>query len=222
MSFEPPSPQLFSFNSPQGMCPECSGLGQIYTFDPARLISAPGRSFQQGCIELLGAWRDLGRWRRHIFRGVAEFLERKHGLEPGSVLETAWEELDPKAQRALLWGTGSQHIAFTWRSGPSGYKWGGAFEGIIPKLLSQYRTTRSRLQRRQLEKYMCVLGCQRCGGRRLNAQAAAVTLTSAAPEWRGRREQSLPELWRRRSSTPRSFSSRWSWTPTGRPSPSRR
>ena len=46
-----------------------------------------------------------------------------------------------KLQHALLWGTGDEHITFTWRSGPSGYKWGGTFEGIIPKLLAQYRTT---------------------------------------------------------------------------------
>ena len=134
-SFEPPSPQLFSFNSPQGMCPECSGLGQIYTFDPQRLIPNPSRSFQQGCIELLGKWREMGRWKRHIFRGVAETLERKHGLPPGSVLETAWEELDERVRHALLWGTGDEHVTFTWRGGASGYKWGGPFEGIVPKLL---------------------------------------------------------------------------------------
>ena len=105
-SFEPPSPQLFSFNSPQGMCPECSGLGQIYSFDPQRLIPDPSRSFQQGCIELLGKWREMGRWKRHIFRGVAETLERRYGLLPGAVLETAWEELDERVRQALLWGTG--------------------------------------------------------------------------------------------------------------------
>jgi excinuclease ABC subunit A len=179
-SFEPPSPQLFSFNSPQGMCPECSGLGQIYSFDPQRLIPEPSRSFQQGCIELLGKWRDMGRWKRHIFRGVAETLERKHGLSPGTVLETAWEELDERVRHALLWGTGDEHVTFTWRGGVSGYKWGGPFEGIIPKLLAQYRNTRSRPQRRQLEKYMRILGCERCHGRRLNAQACAVTITTAA------------------------------------------
>ncbi len=194
-SFEPPSPQLFSFNSPQGMCPECSGLGQIYTFDPERLIPDASRSFQQGCIELLGKWKEMGRWKRHIFRGVAEALERKHGLSPGTVLETAWEELDEKVRQALLWGTGDEHITFTWRGGASGYKWGGPFEGIVPKLLAQYRNTRSRPQRRQLEKYMRILGCGRCQGRRLNAQACAVTLTTAA-ELAGQHEQSLPEVCR--------------------------
>jgi excinuclease ABC subunit A len=194
LSFEPPSPQLFSFNSPQGMCPECGGLGQIYSFDPQRLVPDPSRSFQQGCIELVGSWRQMGRWRRHIYRGVAETLERKYGLEPGTVLETAWEELDRRLQNALLWGTGEEHITFTWRSGPSGNKWGGKFEGVIPKLLAQYRTTRSRPQRRQLEKYMRILGCGRCGGQRLNPQARAVTLTTASEKFREKPGRSLPQV----------------------------
>jgi excinuclease ABC subunit A len=194
LSFEPPSPQLFSFNSPQGMCPECSGLGQIYTFDPERLVPDPGRSFQQGCIELVGSWREMGRWRRHIFRGVAELLERKHALPAGTVLETAWEELDSRVQHALLWGTGDEHVTFTWRSGPSGYKWGGKFEGVIPKLLSQYRTTKSRPQRRQLEKYMCILGCDSCHGARLNPQARAFTVTSRQPKFHERPQRTLPEV----------------------------
>jgi excinuclease ABC subunit A len=194
LSFEPPSPQLFSFNSPQGMCPECSGLGQIYTFDPQRLIPNPARSFQQGCIELVGTWREMGRWRRHLYRGVAEMLERKYAWPTGTILETAWEELDQKAQHALLWGTGDEHVTFTWRNGPSGYKWGGKFEGIIPKLLSQYRTTKSRPQRRQLEKYMCILGCGRCHGTRLNPQAGAFTVTSRQPKFADRPQRSLPEV----------------------------
>ena len=54
ISFSPPTPQMFSFNSPQGMCDNCDGLGRVYTFDPDLLISDPSRSFQQGCFELLG------------------------------------------------------------------------------------------------------------------------------------------------------------------------
>ncbi len=193
VSFEPPSPQLFSFNSPQGMCLECNGLGEIYTFDPARLVPDPGKSFQQGCIELIGNWRDLGRWRRHIYSGVAETLERLHGLEAGTILETAWEELDPKFQNALLWGTGDQHITYTWRGGAHGHKWGGKFEGIIPRLLSQYKSSNSRLQRRALEKYMNVVPCGFCEGQRLNRQARSVTLTTAAPDFEGR-QRTLPEV----------------------------
>jgi excinuclease ABC subunit A len=193
-SFEPPSPQLFSFNSPQGMCPECSGLGEIYSFDPDKLVPDPTRNFQQGCVELVGKWRDMGRWKRHVFRGAAELLERKFKLPDGSVLETAWEELDPRAQQGLMWGTGDEHVTFTWRSGSSGYKWGGKFEGIIPKLLEQYRNTRSRPQRRQLEKYMRTLGCGRCNGQRLNPQACSVTIATASEKFAEKRELSLPNV----------------------------
>ena len=194
LSFVPPEPQLFSFNSPRGMCPECSGLGEIYSFDPDLLIPDPSRSFQQGCIELIGAWRGMGRWRRHIYRGVAKTLERKAGLPAGTILETAWEELDPKLQQAMLWGTGDEHITFTWRSGPSGYKWGGKYEGIVPKLLEKYRTTHSRPQRRQLEKYMRVIDCGHCNGARLNPQARAVTLTTRSDKFGDRPERSLPDV----------------------------
>ncbi|MEE9602111.1 MAG: excinuclease ABC subunit UvrA, partial [Thermoguttaceae bacterium] len=194
ISFEPPSPQLFSFNSPQGMCLECDGLGEIYGFDPERLIPDPGRSFQQGCFELIGSWRQMGRWRRHIYRGVAETLERHYELEQGTVLETAWEELDAVVQDALLYGTGDMHITYTWRRGTAGSKWGGDFEGIIPKLLGQYRNTKSRPQRRQLEKYMRVLGCGHCKGWRLNPQASAVTLESTSEKFQDRTELSLPEV----------------------------
>jgi len=193
ISFEPPSPQLFSFNSPQGMCLECDGLGEIYSFDPDLLIPDPSRSFQQGCFELIGNWRHMGRWRRHIYRGVAETLERYYELEPGFVLETAWEELEEDIQQCMLWGT-ELHVTYTWRRGASGSKWGGDFEGIIPKLLEQYRNTKSRPQRRQLEKYMRVLGCTHCKGQRLNPQASAVTLETTSKKFAEKPQYSLPEL----------------------------
>src|SRR5580704_12347448 len=73
-SYEPPSPQLFSFNNPQGMCPECDGLGASYTFDPDLLIPDPGLSFFDGAIPLVGRMRGMGRWRRHTFEGLAQTL----------------------------------------------------------------------------------------------------------------------------------------------------
>ncbi len=112
------------------------------------------------------------------------------------MLETAWEELDPAVRQKLLWGTGDEHITFTWRSGPSGYKWGGKFEGVVPKLLSQYRTTHSRVQRRMLEKYMNVVGCAACGRERLNPQARAVTLTSRSPRFAEKPQRTLPGVCR--------------------------
>src|SRR5437667_5359114 len=74
-SYEPPSPQLFSFNSPHGMCPDCDGLGSQYTFDPDLLIPDPSLSFFDGAILLVGKIPEMGRWRRHIFEGVAKTLD---------------------------------------------------------------------------------------------------------------------------------------------------
>ena len=192
LSFEPPSPQLFSFNSPQGMCPQCDGLGEVYGFDPTLMIPNPARSFKQGCIELLGPWNDMGRWKRHIYQGVADTLEHKLSLEAGTILETAWEELDAELQRQLLFGTGDLHITYTWRNGPSGHKYGGTYEGIIPELTSKYKQSQSGMQRRQLEKYMRVLDCVGCHGARLNPQARAVLIATKS----GKLEKtlSLPQI----------------------------
>ncbi len=116
-SFDPPSPQLFSFNSPRGMCAECDGLGEIFTFDPKLLIPDPSLSLHDGCVELLGKWKDLGRWRRHIFQGVADTIERVRELPTETMLKSAWSNLPESLQRLWLWGTGSQHITLPARRG---------------------------------------------------------------------------------------------------------
>src|SRR5258705_7282996 len=96
ISFDEPTPQLFSFNSPSGMCLTCDGLGELFSFDADRLVPDNTKSFEQGCIELIGSWKDLGRWKRHIYRGVAEMMERKLGLDEGMLLEKPWRELTKK------------------------------------------------------------------------------------------------------------------------------
>ncbi len=194
ISFEPPSPQLFSFNSPQGMCPQCDGLGEIYGFDPERLVPNPDLSFAQGAIEIVGAWSDMGRWRRHIYHGVADTMERRRGIPSGTMLETPWQKLDPELQQLWLYGTGEEHITFTWRGGPHGMKYGGKFEGIIPKLLSGHRNTKSKMQRRQFEKYMRIVSCEGCNGARLNPQARSVTLTTTHRKFAEQPSRSLPEV----------------------------
>jgi excinuclease ABC subunit A len=194
LSFDPPTPQLFSFNSPQGMCLACDGLGEVYSFDPERLISDSKRSFKQGCFELIGPWRDLGRWKRHLYDGIAEALERKHSLEAGTVLDTPWDDLPAEIRQQLLFGSGDLHVTYTWKHGSGVHKYGGTFEGIIPELLGKYRNSKSGMQRRQLEKYMRVIGCGSCGGKRLNEQARAVTLTSRHASFADRASLSLPQI----------------------------
>src|SRR4029077_1473260 len=65
LSYEPPSPQMFSFNSPHGMCRECDGLGTRYTFDADLLVPDAAKSLWDGAAPLIGPVRAMGRWRRH-------------------------------------------------------------------------------------------------------------------------------------------------------------
>jgi excinuclease ABC subunit A len=166
-SYDPPSPQLFSFNSPHGMCPGCDGLGSQFTFDPDLLIPDPSVSFFDGAIALVGKLREMGRWRRHIFEGVAGTL--------GIDLQTPWRDLPEQHRQWLLFGSGDRHITFEWKQ-RVGHVWkhGGKWGGVIPQLLSSFKKTAAGPRRLQLEKYMRVVRCPICQGQRLNAQARAV------------------------------------------------
>ena len=194
LSFPPPTPQLFSFNSPQGMCPECDGLGERFSFAPDLLIPNPKLSFRQGAIATLESWKDLGRWRRHIYQGVADTMERLHGLPAGHLLDTPWKDLDPRWQKVWLDGTGDQHITFTWRGGSAPLKYGGKFGGIVPELLTKHRTSKSAPHQRMLEHFMRTLPCSACSGQRLNRQARSVRITSNHPLFASRPPLSLPEV----------------------------
>jgi excinuclease ABC subunit A len=166
-SYEPPTPQLFSFNSPQGMCLDCDGLGYRYSFDPDLLIPDPGLSFYEGAIPIIGALRGMGRWRKHIFEGVAKTL--------GIDLKKPWRALPSEQRDLLLHGSGERHITYEWKMrGGAIWKHGGKWEGIIPQLLSSFKKTAAGPRRLQLEKYMRVMRCPACQGQRLNPQARAV------------------------------------------------
>lgn len=194
VSFEPPSPQLFSFNSPHGMCMQCDGLGEQFSFDPDLLIPDPSKSFKQGAIELVGPWREMGRWRRHIYQGVADTMEHALNLPKGVMLETPWRDLEPQLKDLWLWGTGDRHITFTWKGGAAPVKYGGTFEGVIPSLMAKHRQAKSRMKIRQLEKYMRSMRCPACKGARLNPQARAVKIATNHPRFQDAPLKSLPEI----------------------------
>ncbi len=178
IGFEPPSPQLFSFNSPLGMCLECNGLGTKYDFVLDRLIPDPSKSVAKGAIELLGRVRKIGRWRRHLVLGGIAHIEKKLGLAEGELLETPWEDVDEEPRKLFLYGTGSEHVTYTWRHSGGLWKHGGTWDGVVADLLKSYHDTRNPMRRRQLEKYMEFVDCPACGTERLNEQARNVFLTS--------------------------------------------
>ena len=175
LSFDPPSPQLFSFNSPQGMCPSCDGLGVRHDFDPALLVPDPSLSVWNGAIEPLGPVKGLGKWKRHLFEGVAANLEAdKDGPPPGAMLKGRWDDLDPKWQNAWLYGTGDRLIVHRWKNRGKGWSHTDQWAGVATDLMVKFQGANGGPHRAQLEPYMRSRTCPECRGARLNPRARAV------------------------------------------------
>ncbi len=170
IGFETPSPQLFSFNSPTGMCLTCDGMGAIYDFDPELLVPDPSLSFFDPCIAPMR--KRPGRWRRHIYEGVARHV--------GFDIHLPWGRLPQKARDALLYGTGDEHITFEWRYRGGVWKHGGTFEGVMAELRSWYRKAKANFVCAYYEKYMSRRDCPDCRGARLNAQARNIRIGEKA------------------------------------------
>ena len=182
ISYDQPSPQLFSFNSPQGMCQDCQGLGIRYDFATDRLVPDDSLTIQKGAIVVLGKLSSVGKWRKHILKGVARAIELDLELAEDSFFKTKWRDLPAEAKRLFLYGLGSRNITFAYRSGGGVWKRGGTYAGFIPELLDEYRKTRNPMRRVQLEKYMHETGCASCAGSRLNKQAGSYRITSKSSQ----------------------------------------
>src|SRR5690606_33422717 len=105
ISYAPPSPQLFSFNSPLGMCKDCTGLGMRHDLLLDRLITAPEKSISQGAFDLLPSLKKIGKWRRHILKGAADAIEQDVGLIDGILFKHPWQDLPERARQLFLYGT---------------------------------------------------------------------------------------------------------------------
>ena len=166
ISFEPPTPQMMSFNSPSGMCETCDGLGELLDFDPDLMVPDAKLSFWGPCIAPMRT--RIGRWRRHIYEGVARAV--------GFDINRPWRELPKKARDALLFGTGDRHISFEWKWSGGVWRHGDTFGGVMGELREKYRKARSAFVRTYYEKYMRRGACPDCAGARLTRQALAVRL----------------------------------------------
>jgi excinuclease ABC subunit A len=180
VSYSTPEPQLFSFNSPQGACPTCEGLGDIYGIDPAKLVTAQEKSLRKGALGVLGSFRDMPRWLRRLLTGVAAHAEAKRKFPDGTLLDTPWEDLTALQKKIWLNGTGMEEINLVWRRGRAERGAKTKFEGILALLANRWRNAKSGIIRRMLEKLMSVTPCHDCQGARLSAQARAVRIQTAA------------------------------------------
>jgi excinuclease ABC subunit A len=179
ISYEPPSPQLFSFNSPLGMCPDCTGLGQRHEILMEKLVADETKSLSQGALHLLGPFKKIGRWRKHILQGIGRAIEQDCGLPEATFYKTKWKDLPEAARNLFLNGMGDRHITFAWRHRGGVWKHGGTHGGLLPELHDEFIKGKNPMRRRQIEKYMDVVTCSACRGERLNAQARNVRIGSS-------------------------------------------
>ena len=158
------TPRLFSFNSPYGACPECSGLGTLMGVDPGKVIADPELSIDQGAV---APWPSSARsWRMRMIRTLA--------TELGFSLDQPWRELPAEAREAILYGSEGREMTFELSGKKSSYQWRGTYEGVVPLLERRHRETESASVRAEIEKYMSVHACPACDGRRLRPEALAV------------------------------------------------
>ncbi|MDF9408174.1 excinuclease ABC subunit UvrA [Pelotomaculum isophthalicicum JI] len=158
------TPRLFSFNSPYGACPECTGLGFKKEIDPDLVIPDRRKSIAGGAIE---GW-SKGGYSYQFLEGVA----RHYGFN----LDTPVHELAPEHLNIILYGTGSDRIHFILQNDFYGrrHEMYVPFEGVINNLSRRYKETASEHQREEIENYMSSRPCPACGGARLKPEVLAV------------------------------------------------
>ncbi|MFP4348044.1 MAG: excinuclease ABC subunit UvrA [Desulfococcaceae bacterium] len=158
------TPAGFSFNSPQGACTRCDGLGATTEFDPDLIIPDPDLSLREGAV---APWAN-----RHSVHFM-EFLDALTG-HYGADIHTPYADLPAALKEALLYGSKGEEITFYFERKNRKITYRKAFEGIIPKMERRYVETDSQSVREEIQHYMNFRPCPECGGDRLNPAARSV------------------------------------------------
>ena len=161
-------PRSFSFNSPHGACPACTGLGIRLEFAMDRVIPDRSRSIPDGAV---APWRSLPTelsWRLKTTKAIMD----AHGWD----YHAAVRDLPPDALDHLLHAERTERVEVRYRHERGENAYVATFEGIITNLERRYRDTESEYVRTELQKFMVERPCPTCGGRRLRPEALAVTI----------------------------------------------
>ena len=166
-------PRLFSFNSPQGACATCDGIGHVTVFDPQRVVGFPSLSLASGAVK---GWDRRNSYTFTLLESVAKHYRFD--------IDTPFDALPAAIQQVLLYGSGSEDISFTYAAETSAraVRRKHPFEGIIPTLERRYRETDSALVREDLARYQNPKPCPDCNGTRLRREARHVFLQGAGDE----------------------------------------
>ena len=159
------TPRLFSFNSPYGACPRCSGLGVLLEIDENKIVPDRNKSIEDGAIAI---WKEgAENWRIRQIHTLAKHYRFS--------LTTPWHKLSEKARNCILYGS-EDKIKFEFQGSDSSYHYTGNYEGLVPMLKRRYHESDNDDIREEIERFMTPKKCPECGGRRLKPEALAVTV----------------------------------------------
>ncbi|MCC7380412.1 MAG: excinuclease ABC subunit UvrA [Deltaproteobacteria bacterium] len=162
-------PRTFSFNSPHGACPECSGLGEIARFDPERVVPDPSKSLRDGAV---APWASKSVWYGPVLDAVAKHYQVS--------MTTPWRDLPKSFREIVLFGSGEQEIRVVFKGEDSHYKYTKPFEGVIPSMERRLRETEAESVREGLAEYQRLRPCGACSGARLRKEARVVRVGALA------------------------------------------
>jgi excinuclease ABC subunit A len=158
-------PRIFSFNSPHGACPRCTGLGAQQEIDPDLVVPDPTLSLGEGALVPFGNFA----FYESVFQAVAD----KYELD----MDVPWQDLREEDQNLFLYGTGGERVYVTYRNRMGRKRaYMLAWDGLIPSLERRYKETDSQSQRERIEEYMSFRPCPVCKGARLKPEVLAVTV----------------------------------------------
>lgn len=161
------APRLFSFNSPYGACPACSGIGSHMEFDLELVLPEPELSFAEGVFAPLSKNPSS-----YAMCQIAAVLEKY-----GYTLDTRWSDVKKKVRDILLYGSGDEAFDYAYENMYGEYKeYHSPFEGVMPMLSRRYREAESDEMREAYENFMTIEPCQECHGARLKPETLAVTV----------------------------------------------
>lgn len=167
ISYEELTPQMFSFNTPHGMCPTCKGLGSTMEMSPDLVVPDNSMSINEGAIALVGRPKGLGI--THKLDGLA----RHYGFS----LDSPWSDLTEEQQNAVLYGTGKTKIKFIYKSSRGRlYPYERPYEGIITAHERHFQKTASEGVNEHIANFMAAIPCHDCNGGRIRRESAAVTI----------------------------------------------
>jgi excinuclease ABC subunit A len=160
-------PRIFSFNSPHGACPRCTGLGAQQEIDPDLLVPDPTLSIEEGALVPWAVGNSS------FYESVIQAIADRYEIP----LDEPWESLTEEEQDLFLYGTEGERIYVSYRNRMGRRRsYMLAFEGIVPSLERRYRETDSSTQRERIEEYMSFRPCPVCKGARLKPEVLAVTV----------------------------------------------